>query len=108
MNLGIKKIISGLIKNPSKILIIADAWITANNPTEEQKILAESRYSICLDCEYFREKRPITGEPYCEECGCPLNKKVFSKKYNECPFLKWKNVDDLLWPDTQKKNNTLL
>jgi hypothetical protein len=108
MDLGIKKILSGLVKNPSKILVIADAWITAKKPTEEQKVLAESRYSICLDCEHFREKRPITGEPYCEECGCPLNKKVFSKKYNECPLKKWKDVDDLLYNTTQKKSNTLL
>jgi hypothetical protein len=108
MDLGIKKIISGLVKDPSKIVTIADAWITAVNPTESQKKLAEARWNICKQCPEFREKRPVTGEPYCNDCGCPLNKKIFSKVYNECPLGKWKDVDDLLWGNTQKKKKSLL
>jgi hypothetical protein len=108
MDLQIKKILSGLLKDPSKIITIADAWITSANPTPSQKTLAESRWNICTQCPEFREKRDITGEPYCNDCGCPLNKKIFSKIYNECPLKKWKEVDDLLWPETQKKKKSLL
>lgn len=108
MNLGIKKIISGLVKDPSKIITIADAWITAANPTPAQKELAEARWNICIQCPEFRAEREVTGDPYCFECGCPLKKKVFSKKYNECPLQKWEEVDDLLYQNTMKKNKTIL
>jgi hypothetical protein len=108
MDLTIKKILSGLLKDPSKIITIVDAWIAAANPTPTQKTLAEARWNVCAQCTEFREKRDITGEPYCNDCGCPLNKKIFSKIYNECPLKKWKEVDDLLWPDTQKKKKSLL
>jgi hypothetical protein len=108
MDLGIKKIISGLVKDPSKIVTIADAWITASNPTEEQKKLAEARWNICIQCSEFRAEREITGEPYCHDCGCPLKKKIFTREFNECPQKKWKKVDDLLWESTQKKKKTLL
>jgi hypothetical protein len=108
MDLGLKKIISGLVKDPSKIVTIADAWITAAKPTESQKKLAEARWNVCTQCPEFRAKRAITGEPYCNDCGCPLNKKIFSKVYSECPLGKWKDVDDLLWGDTQKKKKSLL
>ena len=108
MNFGLKKIISGLVKDPSKIVTIADAWFTASNPTPEQKLLAEARWNICIQCPEFREKRDITGDPFCNDCGCPLQKKIFSKKYNECPLGKWKDVDDLLYKDTMKKTKTLL
>jgi len=108
MDLGLKKIISGLVRDPSKIITIADAWITAKNPTPEQKTLAEARWNICIQCPEFRAEREITGDPYCNDCGCPLKKKVFSKVYNECPLKKWKEVDDLLYHHTMKKNKTIL
>ncbi len=87
------KIVKKILKNPKHIATIAKAWITAANPTTEQKELAERRYSICLGCEHFREKRPITGEPYCAECGCPMKKKIFTNVFNECPVGKWGEVD---------------
>jgi len=108
MDLGIKKIITGLVKDPSKIITIADAWITAKNPTPEQKDLAEARWNICIQCSEFREERDVTGDPYCNDCGCPLKKKIFTKQFNECPLGKWKEVDDLLWEKTQKKKKTIL
>lgn len=91
-----------------KIKEIAESWIIAAKPTDAQKKLAEERYKICLGCEEYREKRLITGDVYCNECGCPLNKKIFSPKNNECPFKKWKEVDDLYWESTQKKDKSLL
>jgi hypothetical protein len=109
MDLGLKKIISGLIKDPSKIIDIAEAWVIANNPTESQKLLAQGRWNICVQCDEFREKRPVTGEPFCNDCGCSLNKKIFSKNYNKCPLNKWKEIDDLLWIEPpQKKKKSLL
>ncbi len=89
----IGKIVKNIIKNPSQIVTITNAWITAANPTLEQKELAERRYEICLGCEHFREKRKMTGEPYCAECGCPMKKKIFTNVFNECPIGKWKEVD---------------
>ena len=108
MNLGLKKIISGLVKDPSKIIDIAEAWVIAKNPTESQKVLAQGRWNICIQCTEFREKRPVTGEPFCNDCGCPLNKKIFSKTYNECPLKKWKEIDDLLYSQTQKQGKTII
>ena len=46
MELRIQKIIKSLVKDPSKIVTIADAWLTARNPTPEQKELAEARWNI--------------------------------------------------------------
>lgn len=108
MDLGIKKIISGLVKDPSKIVTIADAWITASNPTKFQKELAEARWNICIQCSEFRAERDVTGDPYCNDCGCPLKKKIFTKTFNECPLGKWKEVDDELWSSTQKNKKTFL
>lgn len=108
MNLGIKKIISGLVKDPSKIITITDAWITAMNPTNEQKELAEARWNVCIQCTEFRKERDITGEPFCNDCGCPLKKKIFTREYNECPQKKWKEVDDALFDATHKKKKTFL
>jgi len=107
MDLGIKKIISSLVKDPSKIITIGEAWITSIKPTEAQKNLALARWNVCIQCDEFREKRPITGEPYCNDCGCPLQKKVFTSIYNECPLKKWKDIDDLLHAKTLKNNKTL-
>lgn len=108
MDLGFKKIISSLVKDPSKIVTITDAWITAANPTTEQKTLAEARWNVCIQCTEFREKREITGDPYCNNCGCPLKKKIFTKEFNECPLKKWKEVDDIFYPPTQKNKKTFL
>lgn len=108
MDLGLKKILTSLVKDPSKIITIADAWITAAKPSDDEKKLAEGRWNVCRQCPSFREKRPVTGEPYCKDCGCPLNKKIFTKTYNECPLEKWKDIDDLLWGNTQKKKKSIL
>jgi hypothetical protein len=108
MDLGIKKIISGLVKDPSKIVTIADAWITAANPTNEQKKLAEARWNVCIQCPEFRAERDVTGDPYCNDCGCPLKKKIFTRNFSECPLGKWKPVDDILYDATLKKKKTFL
>ena len=76
------------------LIEIAEAWITAANPTKEQKELAEKRYSICLGCEWYRKSRPITHDEYCSSCTCPISKKIFTKNYDACPKHFWINVED--------------
>lgn len=72
---------------------IGRAWIIAANPTEPQKNLSVKRYSICLDCAHYKKSRPITHDEYCGVCLCPISKKIFSDKFNECPKGKWESVD---------------
>jgi hypothetical protein len=108
MELRIQKIIKSLVKDPSKIVTIADAWLAARNPTIEQKELAEARWNICVQCSEFREKIDVIGDSHCNECGCPLKKKIFTSMFNECPLKKWEDVDTLLFPATQKTKKSLL
>ena len=108
MDLGLKKIITNLVKDPTKLISIAEAWMISANPTPPQKVLAEARWKVCIGCDEFREHRDITGEPYCYECKCPLNKKIFSSKFNECPLNKWEDVDTLFLSATKKNKKTLL
>jgi hypothetical protein len=78
----------------NKIREIVGAWIVSFNPSLEQKELAEKRYEICLSCENYGEKRPITGDEYCKKCLCPIQKKVYTQKKGEtCPLNKWDNVE---------------
>ena len=58
---------------------IIKAWVVAANPSPSQKELAERRMEICNGCEH---KKIITKKlnigVVCGECGCPLNKKIFT------------------------------
>jgi hypothetical protein len=73
-----------------KLLEIVDAWIEAENPTSERKIIAEHRIEICNNCS---EKKYLDmfDSYVCGICNCPLSKKIFSyKPGNEaCPKQKW-------------------
>lgn len=108
METGLKKIVTGLIKDPTKIKTIAQAWISAQNPQDWQKELAEARYNICLDCEAYRSKRDLTGDEYCFDCGCPIRKKIFSVKLNDCPRKKWGEIDEFYQEKLKKIEKTLL
>lgn len=69
------------------LINIAQSWIIARNPNEEQKRKAESRISICNSCEFSTK---ILGAEICSKCGCPLSKKIFSPKGpDECPEKLW-------------------
>jgi hypothetical protein len=73
---------------------IVSSWITSFNPTADEKNLAEQRYEICLGCEYYGKKRPVTGDEYCKRCLCPIQKKVYTQKNNDtCPLRKWDKVE---------------
>jgi hypothetical protein len=73
---------------------IANAWITAANPTPTQKELAEKRYEICKGCEFrtFALKKLKMAE-VCGECGCPLAAKIFTQEFDACPNHKWLEVE---------------
>lgn len=74
---------------------IVTAWMTAKNPSENIKILAEKRFEICRLCEHRKEiLKDVEWTHICGKCGCPINKKIFSQKKGACPIGKWDNVDD--------------
>jgi hypothetical protein len=87
---------------------IIDAWAQSYSPDADRKVLAELRYNICKGCEYFGEKRIITGEQYCKDCLCPISKKVFSKKFNACPQKKWEETDGAFFIEKNGKGKTLI
>jgi hypothetical protein len=74
-----------------KIVEIAKAWIAAANPTPEQEAVALYRIKICEQCP-SREYIKMFNEHICGECGCLLNKKIFSPAEGSkaCPLQKWK------------------
>jgi hypothetical protein len=89
---------------------ILDAWIISLNPTSEQQELAKLRLQVCSGCEYRKEMvRGLKWSVLCTECGCPLNKKVFSTTYNACGLKKWGEIDsNYLKPLETKNKKTLL
>jgi hypothetical protein len=73
---------------------IFEAWKISFNPSVEQEKLAQERLQICLGCNYRKEVlKGVKWSAYCADCGCPLNKKVFSNFYNPCTQKKWEIVD---------------
>jgi hypothetical protein len=72
----------------NKLVEIAKAWIIAANPTLEEKQKALSRSAICDECPEKKHNDHLNFF-YCDECGCPLSKKIYSP-INSCPLKKWK------------------
>ena len=68
---------------------IAQAWITAANPTAEEKFTAAYRASICNGCKHRKQNTTLIDFYYCDLCGCPLNKKIFAQDKTSCPEGKW-------------------
>jgi hypothetical protein len=79
-----------------KVAEIAEAWIIATNPTDEQLKLADDRYEICKTCPNLRKVLARTKLEYlqCGKCGCPISKKIFSNSYGACPAGKWIDVEN--------------
>ena len=87
---------------------ILDAWIIANNPTEQQQKLADARLEICESCPSKTEiVKRLKMAVVCRECGCPIIKKIYTNIHNACPLQKWEDVDNEYFP-TQKHKPTLL
>ena len=73
---------------------IMDAWARSIRPSPEEKELAKKRAEICNGCEHRVQKfNKIKIGIVCTQCGCPIEKKVYSKKQNPCPLKKWESVD---------------
>jgi hypothetical protein len=92
------------------LIEIIKAWKIANNPSDSQYQLALKRSEICENCP---SKKTITKifklGIICSECGCPIEKKIYSIKENACPLGKWKNVDAEYFKNIKiKKINSIL
>ena len=87
---------------------ILNAWITAHHPTEQQQLLANKRQEVCDVCP---SKREITKKfkigVICNECGCPLAKKIFSADFNDCPLKKWESVDTTYFPKSKDSKSII-
>ena len=71
----------------NKVKEILLSYMTAMNPTEEQKEVAEKRLEICAACEFW-----VQGavRDYCDICKCTTSAKVFSPVGSgACPKGKW-------------------
>jgi len=79
---------------------IVGAWATKLIHTDAQKKLAENRYSICNECEHNVK---ILGIETCNECGCPLSGKIFTRRNNSCPLGKWQEVESEFFSQIEKK-----
>ena len=71
----------------NKISEIIQAWATAINPTDEQRVIAKIRLETCMGCEHWSEGIVSV----CSLCGCATKGKVFSPRgIQACPISKWK------------------
>jgi hypothetical protein len=87
---------------------IFKAWKISINPNPKQEELAGKRLDICLECDYRKEVlKGNKWSAYCSDCGCPINKKIFSPIFNACTQKKWGDIDsdylDVV-PDKEKKS----
>lgn len=83
----------------NNVLNIIEGYSKKNilsNITEEAKLLAKNRYTICLSCELYIKDRcntnktitDITTGTLVKGCGCKLSAKVFCEKCS-CPAHRW-------------------
>jgi len=77
----------------SKISEIVKAWWIASNPTSQQSELAKKRLSICNTCDSMVDSVVFTKK--CNECGCPIGKKIFANEMGTCPLQKWNKIEGL-------------
>jgi hypothetical protein len=89
---------------------IFNAWVTSISPTKQQEELAKKRLSVCLGCDYRKEiLNGFEWSAVCGDCGCPLNKKIFSQNFSPCTKNKWETIDAEYLPILKvKKQNTLI
>lgn len=88
---------------------IITSWLIKHNPTKIQQQLAVERYAICEECPsranvILQQK----WTEHCSECGCPLQGKIFTPKYNGCPLGKWKDVEEKYLPTYTKNKKTVI
>jgi len=83
---------------------IFEAWKTSIKPTPDREELAQKRLDVCLGCNYRKEVlKGVKWSAYCDDCGCPINKKIFSSIFNACTQKKWEEVDSKYLTPLQDK-----
>ena len=75
----------------SSIKQIVEAWWIASNPNKEQSELAKKRLEICRGCESMVES--VVFKYKCNECGCPIGKKIFTTALGTCDLKKWNKIE---------------
>ena len=73
----------------NKIQEIFKAWKISYNPNDLESGLAIKLMEICDTCDSKKDKPYI----HCGECGCVLNKKIYTPKIGACPRGKWVAVE---------------
>lgn len=79
------------------LIDIVRSWNKASGDDPEDHTLASIRASICLECPSLTKNNsiinlliskdnPLQGLK-CNECGCPISKKIYSQF--GCPIDKW-------------------
>jgi hypothetical protein len=92
---------------------IASSWFNKLKHNPKQKVLADKRFDICLECP--SKKEVIKNQEWsliCDECGCPLKAKVYTPKTylhkdGSCPLNKWVEIEKKYIEDL-RSNKTLL
>ena len=88
---------------------IVKAWVTAANPNDVQRELAEERLDICMKCEFRKEViHNKEWSALCGKCGCPISKKIFTDQYGSCPLNKWNLIEDKYKLHLKKKNKSII
>jgi hypothetical protein len=77
----------------SNIIDIARAWWIASSPTPQQSQLAQKRLEICKECDSMVES--VVFKLKCNQCGCPIGKKIFVHEMGTCPLQKWNKVEGI-------------
>jgi hypothetical protein len=75
----------------SSIIDIFRAWVIAEMPSKEQAELAKKRLEICKGCDSMVES--VVFKFKCNECGCPIGKKIFTPTMGSCDLHKWDKVE---------------
>jgi hypothetical protein len=88
---------------------ILKAWVTAANPNDVQRELAEERLDICMKCEFRKEViHNKEWSALCGKCGCPISKKIFTDQYGSCPLNKWDIIEGKYIIHLKKKNKSII
>ena len=91
----------------SKISQIVEAWAISYNPTDKQKELANKRLEICAGCPFMKQVLGNDKMPFaCDQCGCPISKKIFTNSADACPMHNWSEIDKDYFQ--QKFNRTII
>jgi hypothetical protein len=94
---------------------IFNSWLNRSRSDEIIRDKAKERFETCRGsddierCENYKEVlRNKSWSAYCNGCGCPLEGKIFSDKFNPCPLKKWAEIDGKYGETIDDKRNKTL